>query len=102
MKLGNIFTRIKTDNKLQVKKVEASALRQTEAVNPSSDTDRVELSTGSMDVQKAQEILQQTPSVRAEKVQALKERIERGEYQVDPYKVADKMLISLVSDNISD
>lgn len=102
MKLSNIFSHIKTDNKLQVKKAEASASRQTEAANPSPDTDRVELSAGSMDVQKAQEILQQTPSVRAEKVQALKEQIERGEYQVDPYKVADEMLVSLISDNISD
>lgn len=104
MKLSNIFPQIKTENKLQVKKADASVSSKpkAEAASASNETDRVELSASSMDVQKAREILEQTPAVRAEKVQALKEQIERGEYQVDPYKVADKMLMSLISDNISD
>lgn len=104
MKLSNIFSHIKTGSKLQVKKADASASGKpkAEAASASSETDRVELSASSMDVQKAREVLEQTPAVRAEKVQALKEQIERGEYQVDSYKVADKMLISLISDNISD
>ncbi|EKD34334.1 MAG: Anti-sigma-28 factor, FlgM, partial [uncultured bacterium] len=62
--------------------------------------DRVELSTGSQDVQKAQEILQQTPAVRPERIAALREQIERGEYEIDARQIADKMLFSLVSDNI--
>ena len=34
-----------------------------------------------------------------DRVQALKEQIERGEYEVDPYRVADKMLMNLLSES---
>jgi len=44
-------------------------------------------------------IIQSTPDVRMDRVQALKEQIERGDYEVDPYRVADKMLISLLSES---
>ena len=100
MKLSNIFPQIKTD-KVQVKKT-----RETSPADPSAQaptaTDKVELSSGSVDVQRMHEIIQQSPEVRAEKVQALKERIAKGEYTVDPYKVADKLLLSLLQDNIID
>ena len=39
-------------------------------------------------LQKAKEI----PSVREEKVKALAEQIERGEFQVDGLRIADKLL----------
>ena len=98
MKLSNIFPQIKTD-KVQVKKT-----RETSPADPSPQaptaTDKVELSSGSVDVQRMHEIIQQSPEVRAEKVQTLKERIAKGEYTVDPYKVADKLLLSLLQDNI--
>ena len=102
MKLSNLFPQIKTDSGLQVKKTQASTSAKTEAANAPASTDRVELSANTVDVQKIKEALDATPSVRAEKVQALKEQIERGEYQVDAEKVANKMLISLLSDNITD
>ncbi len=44
-------------------------------------------------------IIQETPSVRMDRVQALKQQIEGGEYQVDPYRVADKMLMNLLSES---
>ena len=102
MKLSNLFPQIKTESGLQVKKTQATTSAKTEAVNPPAGTDRVELSANTVDVQKIKEALDATPSVRAEKVQALKEQIERGEYQVDPEGVAGKMLMSLLSDNITD
>ena len=34
-----------------------------------------------------------------DKVQALKAQIESGDYQVDPYRVADKMLMNLLSES---
>lgn len=45
-----------------------------------------------------QEILQETPEVRKEKVDELKRQIEEGTYQVDSHQVADKMMWSLLSD----
>ncbi len=102
MKLSNLFPQIKTDGRVQINKTKAAASAKTEAVNPPAGTDRVELSANSTDVQKIKEVLDATPSVRTEKVQALKEQIERGEYQVDSRKVAEKMLLSLISDNVTE
>ncbi len=97
MKLTGIFPPIKTE-KLQVKNSEGSAAsRADKAALP---TDRVVLSAGSLEVQKARDILEQTPEVRADRVQALKEEIARGEYQVDPYRLADKMMGSLLSETL--
>ncbi|MEW6500793.1 MAG: flagellar biosynthesis anti-sigma factor FlgM [Thermodesulfobacteriota bacterium] len=100
MKLTGVFPQIKTDNKIQAKRSEGAAAAKAASAGTPVGADRVQLSTGTQDVQKAQEILQQTPAVRAERVAALKEQIERGEYEIDPYRVADKMLYALVSDNI--
>jgi len=95
MKLTGIFPPIKTE-KVQVKKPEGSAL--SKADNTALPADRVVLSAGSQDVQKARAILEQTPEVREDRVSALKEEIARGEYQVDPHRLADKMMGSLLSE----
>ena len=97
MKLTGIFPPIKTE-KVQVKKSEGSAAARADT--SAQPTDRVVLSAGSLDVQKVRDILEQTPEVRADRVQALKEEIARGEYKVDPYRLADKMMGSLLSETL--
>ena len=97
MKLTGIFPPIKTE-KVQVKKSEGSAAARADT--SAQPTDRVVLSAGSLDVQKVRGILEQTPEVRADRVQALKEEIARGEYQVDPYRLADKLMTSLLSETV--
>lgn len=97
MKVAKFFPQIKTENKIQTKK--SKEARKTAAV--STDSDRVELSAGSMDVQKIQEVLQQTPDVRTEQVEALKARVDSGEYQVEPQQVADRMLADLLPEDLT-
>lgn len=99
MKLGNLFTSIKTDPQPQppLKKANQQATPQT-ATAQTPATDRVELSGDSQDVQKIKGILRNLPEVRLEKVQALKEQITNGTYQVDAYRVADKMLTDLLAE----
>ena len=101
MKLGNLFTSIKTESKPQtpLKKAETIAAPQSSPAQAQA-TDRVELSGNSMDVRKMKGILLNTPDVRLEKVQALQEQINNGAYQVDPYKVADKMLAALLAEQV--
>ncbi len=99
MKLTGIFPPVKTE-KVQVRKSEDSAAATPE--KSAQPTDRVVLSAGSLEVQKAKDILEQTPDVRMERVQALKEEIARGEYQVDPRRLADKMMGSLLSETLVD
>ena len=97
MKLTGIFPPIKTE-KVQAKNTEGSVASRADAT--ALPTDRVVLSAGSLEVQKVRDILDQTPEVRADRVQALKEQIARGEYQVDPHRLADKMMGSLLSETL--
>jgi len=97
MKLTGIFPSIKTE-KVQVKKTEGSAPSKTD--DTALPTDRVVLSAGSLDVQKVRDILEQTPEIRADRVQTLKEAIARGGYKVDPHRLADKMMGSLLSETV--
>ncbi|OGQ98633.1 MAG: flagellar biosynthesis anti-sigma factor FlgM [Deltaproteobacteria bacterium RIFOXYD12_FULL_55_16] len=92
--------------KVQVKKSEDSsvpkagnAFRTDSLAQPA---DRVVLSAGSLEAQKIRDILAQTPDVRTDRVQALKKEIARGEYQVDSFRLADKMLASLLSETLTE
>lgn len=97
MKLTGIFPQIKTE-KVQTKKSEGVAVDKAEKATAGA-TDRVELSAGSLEVQKAKNIIEQTPEIRVDKVQALQAQIARGEYTVDPHRLAGSMMASLLSDN---
>lgn len=97
MKISDFIPQIKTDNRVQKVK-DASATDATDATEAATASDRVQLSASSIDVQKMKMIIQDTPAVRMDRVQALKQQIESGEYQVDPYRVADKMLMNLLSE----
>ena len=97
MKISNFVPQIKTDSKVQ--KTKAGPDTALTAAKSAAGTDRVQISSSSIDVQKMKGIIQETPSVRMDRVQALKEQIERGEYEVDPYRVADKMLMNLLSES---
>lgn len=101
MKLTNLFPQIKTDNKVQTKRTGSVAATTTASGTTLVGADRVDLSAGTQDVQKAQALLQQVPDVRADKVQALREKIDNGEYVVDPHQIADKMLFSLLSESVN-
>lgn len=58
----------------------------------------VDLSQKSLDVQKAQAVIHSEPDIRMEKVKAIKERIEKGEYEIDYGKTAEKILQSFTDD----
>ncbi|MFZ5775701.1 MAG: flagellar biosynthesis anti-sigma factor FlgM [Thermodesulfobacteriota bacterium] len=96
MKLTGVLPPVKTE-KVQVKRSEGSA--RTEGAT-AAQSDRVQLSAGSQEVQRMRELLDQTPDVRLDRVQALREQIARGEYTVDPYRLADKMMETLLSDGL--
>jgi len=52
----------------------------------------------SREMNKIHEVLATTPDVRAEKVAALKQQVESGQYQVNSDAVADKMLKEFLFD----
>jgi flagellar biosynthesis anti-sigma factor FlgM len=64
-------------------------------------TERVDLSAKAQEYQRIKQIVDQTPDVRQDKVQELKDRIEDGNYMVDSGKVAVKMVGESLIDTIA-
>ncbi len=59
---------------------------------PRTGEDRVNLSPEARELQRIHDLLEATPSVRTEKVQAVREAVESGQYQVKNEDLADKMI----------
>ena len=96
MKLTDLISQVRTDNKIEVKKTREAA-KSAEAA-PAAATDRVQISDGSKEVLKMQEIVKNTPSVRTEMVDELKRQVDNGDYNVSGTDIADKMMESWMAD----
>ena len=57
-----------------------------------AEVDVIHLSPQSRLMQKASEVVYQTPEVRPEKVAALQESVKQGTYEVDSQKVANSLI----------
>lgn len=58
---------------------------------PNSDSDKVAVSDKAQVYQALLQKVKKIPSIREERVKALSEQIDRGEFQVDGQKIADKL-----------
>lgn len=95
-------------------KYEQTFLNETtdkQAVAPTSDTtetveterpqnDRVSLSNESKDMQIAEDSVNAISDVRQDKVNEIKQAVESGNYEIDPGKIADKMIGAIVDERI--
>jgi negative regulator of flagellin synthesis FlgM len=92
------------DNQAYVKEVtDNKRLESREAQSPEKKTettrgDTVSLSAASRDLQIAKTAASASPEVRTEQVEAIKTAILEGRYQIDPEKIAEKMVGVHVSD----
>ncbi|MBU0991141.1 MAG: flagellar biosynthesis anti-sigma factor FlgM [Proteobacteria bacterium] len=102
MKITN--TTGKYDNQVYVKEMTENKRldqRETQAAEKKQETakgDTVSLSTASKDLQTAKAAAESAPEIRAEKVEELRTAIKEGTYEVNPDKIADKMVGSIISD----
>ena len=71
-----------------------------EVKNQESLVDKVEISAQSKEIKKINDVLEMTPDVRAEKVAALKELVQKGQYKVDSQGLAGKMIDQSIIDLI--
>jgi negative regulator of flagellin synthesis FlgM len=62
--------------------------------------DKVSISDASRDMKTAKEAVASTPDVRQEKVDAIKQAVENGKYEIDESKVAEKMIGSFVDETL--
>jgi negative regulator of flagellin synthesis FlgM len=60
------------------------------------NADNIVLSEKARLMQKASQIIAETPDVRQEKVDLLKEAVDQGSYPVDAQKVANSMIANLI------
>ena len=60
--------------------------------------DRVSLSHASREMQTAKDAVAATSDIRQEKVDAIKQSVESGDYEIDPGKIAEKMVGSMVNE----
>ncbi len=57
-----------------------------------SKSDQVNLSGKAKELDELKQIIHQMPEMRTDKIEALKKAIQEGTYQVDPFKVAGKII----------
>lgn len=62
------------------------------------EVDVIHLSRQSRLMQKASEVVYQTPEVRPEKVSALQESVQGGTYEVDSLKVANRLIAEIIQE----
>ncbi|VFQ43633.1 flagellar biosynthesis anti-sigma factor FlgM [Desulfoluna butyratoxydans] len=62
--------------------------------------DRVTLSRDSRDMQIARDAMMNTPDIRTEKVEELRNEVKEGRYAVPADKVADKIIASAINEYV--
>lgn len=76
----------------KVSKVEGNAKPSPEKTG---STDRIEISPKGKELAEMIAIAKQLPDIRTDKVNAIKESIDAGNYNIDPLKIAEKILSEL-------
>jgi negative regulator of flagellin synthesis FlgM len=72
--------------------VETAATSAASPTSAAAGTDQVVLSQQATEVRAAYQALAQTPEVRSELVSQLKAQVQSGTYEIDPEKVAEKLV----------
>ena len=102
MKLTGITPQMKGDNaRVEARRNEGRAGAASRGADTGkSGDDRVQISASTRDAAEMHRILASTPDVRADRVREVKERIESGTYDADPYKIADRLIASFMEENL--
>ncbi len=78
--------------------INAPAITTETVETERTQDDRVSLSHASREMQTAKDAVAATSDIRQEKVDAIKQSIESGDYEIDPGKIAEKMVGSMVNE----
>jgi negative regulator of flagellin synthesis FlgM len=65
-----------------------------------SDSDRIELSVRSREIQDLDKMIRSTPDVRADRVEQIKSAVQEGTYNVKAEMIADKIIGGSIIDDI--
>lgn len=90
-------TSIDFDGKIQQRQVTKVSRYGSKISSVRRSEDHLTLSESAMEFKELKGILENIPEIRQEKVAALKEKIQQGEYQVDSEKVAEEILMEEIT-----
>jgi negative regulator of flagellin synthesis FlgM len=79
---------------------QTSRAKQSVEENPATDSDRIELSVRSRDIEHLDALIRSTPDVRMDKVEQVRSAIENGTYSVKAEKIADKIITGNIIDEV--
>lgn len=82
----------------QASAVESRGEKKTEATQ-NTTTDNINVSSQARLMQKASDIISQTPDVRQDKVEPLMEAVAQGTYGVDSLRVANSMIGNMIMEH---
>ncbi|HBZ53920.1 MAG TPA: flagellar biosynthesis anti-sigma factor FlgM [Syntrophobacteraceae bacterium] len=85
--------------KVQEMENKAEAQKRSEAVKEAEgrgSTDRVQLSKDYQELSKVKRVTMEMPDIRGERVDQLRGMIANNTYEINPNKIADKMLGELI------
>lgn len=71
---------------------------ETPETERGAQDDRVSLSNESRDMQIAEDAVNAVSDVRQDKVDAIKEAVESDNYEIDPGKIADRMIGAIIDE----
>jgi negative regulator of flagellin synthesis FlgM len=69
---------------------------KTSAASPSTGADNIVVSDQARLMQRAAEVIGQTPDVRQDKVDSLQQAVNQGTYSADTQKVANSMIANML------
>ncbi len=78
----------------------AQRSQKTGGENPTSSSDRIELSVRGREIQHLNDLIRSTPDIREAKVEQIRNAVESGTYNVKAEKIADKIIGGNVIDEI--
>ncbi len=85
-------------NQAQAVQGQQQVQNQQDVQQQPQSSDKVDLSAGSRLMQQVNSAMNVTQPDRAAKIEALKQQVQQGTYQVDEGRVADKMMADLLKD----
>ncbi len=93
---------IEKSSEILKNKIEKTKDSKTSSTNKNTDTniDVVDISKESEILYKAKKEIEKLPDIRTEKVEEIKNKIEKNEYKVDEGKIADKILEENIIDKL--
>ncbi len=80
---------------LNVKKVTAKSLGVKSAEQAKVQADKVEISLKGRELSELVKAAKELPDIRSDRVDSIKEAIAKGNYNIDPVKIAEKILMEI-------